>query len=55
MALVLASRSREMVAALRTVNSSVRYTEYPDVGHDVWTRAFAELDLPEWMFAQRRL
>lgn len=53
-ATILASRSREMVAALRTVNSSVRYTEYPDVGHNVWTRAFGERDLPEWMFAQRR-
>lgn len=51
---VLASRSREMVAALRTVNSSVRYTEYPDVGHNVWARAFAERELPEWLFAQRR-
>jgi predicted peptidase len=48
------SRSREMVAALRTVTSSVRYTEYPKVAHDVWTRAFRERDLPEWMFAQRR-
>jgi predicted peptidase len=53
-ATVPVSRSREMVAALRTVNSSVRYTEYPNVGHDVWTRAFEERDLPEWMFAQRR-
>jgi predicted peptidase len=50
---VLVARSREMVDALRTVNSSVRYTEYPDTGHDVWTRAFAERDLPEWLFAQR--
>lgn len=50
---VLASHSREMVAALRTVNSSVRYTEYPDVGHNVWARAFRERDLPAWMFAQR--
>jgi hypothetical protein len=47
-------RSREIVAALRTVNSSVKYAEYPDVGHDVWTRAFRERDLLEWMFAQRR-
>ncbi|MET0656833.1 MAG: dienelactone hydrolase family protein [Steroidobacteraceae bacterium] len=53
-ATVPVSRSREMVAALRTVNSSVRYTEYPDVGHDVWTRAFAEPELAEWLFAQRR-
>lgn len=51
---VLPSRSREMVAALRVVNPAVRYTEYPEVGHDVWTRAFAERDLPEWMFAQLR-
>jgi predicted peptidase len=53
-ATVPVSRSREIVAALRTVNSSVRYTEYPNVGHDVWTHAFRERDLPEWMFAQRR-
>jgi len=53
-ATILAARSREMIAALRTVNSSVRYTEYPDVGHDVWIRAFGERELPEWMFAQRR-
>jgi predicted peptidase len=51
---VLVERSREMIAALRTVNSSVRYTEYPTVGHDVWSRAFRERDLPEWLFAQRR-
>lgn len=43
-----------LVAALRTVSSSVRYTEYSNVGHDVWTRAFRERDLQEWMFAQRR-
>lgn len=42
-----------LFAALRTVSSSVRYTEYSNVGHDVWTRAFRERDL-EWMFAQRR-
>lgn len=51
---VLVARSREMVDALRTVNSSVRYTEYPDVGHDVWIRAFEERDLPEWLFSQQR-
>jgi predicted peptidase len=53
-ATVPVSRSREIVAALRTVNSTVKYTEYPDVGHDVWARAFRERDLLEWMFAQRR-
>ena len=46
--------SREMVAALRAVGSKVKYTEYPDVGHDVWTVAYADRDLPDWLFAQRR-
>jgi predicted peptidase len=48
------ARSREMVDALRTVSSSVKYTEYPNVGHDVWNYAFKEPDLPEWLFAQRQ-
>ena len=47
-------RSREMVAALRAAGSSVKYTEYPDVGHNVWAVAFAERELPDWLFAQRR-
>jgi predicted peptidase len=47
------SGSREMVAALRASGSAVKYTEYPDVGHDVWLRAYAEPGLPDWLFAQR--
>ena len=46
--------SRELVAALKAAGSSVKYTEYPDTGHNVWTRAFSEKDLAEWMFMQRR-
>ena len=48
------TESRAMVAALRRAGSSVKYTEYPDVGHNVWTRAYAEPDLADWLFAQRR-
>jgi predicted peptidase len=46
--------SRELVAALKSVGGSIRYTEYPEAGHDVWTLAFAERELPEWLFAQTR-
>ena len=46
--------SRDMVAALKSVGSRVRYTEYPEVEHDAWVRAFAERELPDWLFAQRR-
>jgi predicted peptidase len=46
--------SRDMVAALRTLGSSVRYTEYPGVAHNVWTLAYVEPELPEWLFQQKR-
>ncbi|HTV24910.1 MAG TPA: dienelactone hydrolase family protein [Polyangiaceae bacterium] len=46
--------SREMVAALRALGSPVRYTEYPDVGHESWNRAYAESELFRWLLAQRR-
>jgi predicted peptidase len=46
--------TREMVASLRALGSPVRYTEYPDVGHESWNRAYAEPELFTWLFAQRR-
>lgn len=48
------SESRELVAALRRAGSAVKYTEYADVGHDAWTRAYSEPELAEWIFSQRR-
>lgn len=44
----------EMVAALRTCGADVRYTRYPDIGHNAWTPAYAEPELYTWMFSQRR-
>jgi hypothetical protein len=43
-----------LVAALKPVSTRVKYTEYPDVEHDAWVRAFAEPELPDWLFAQTR-
>jgi predicted peptidase len=48
------AESRRMINALRRAGGHPRYTEYPNVGHDVWTRAFAEPDLVDWLFAQHR-
>lgn len=31
---------------------NVRYTEYPRVGHNSWSRFYASQDFYEWMFAQ---
>ena len=48
------TNAREMVAALKKAGGVVKYTEYADLGHEIWERAFAEPDLPAWLFAQRR-
>jgi predicted peptidase len=45
--------SDEMVAALRACGADVRYTVYPEAGHDSWTSAYAEPELYRWLFEQR--
>jgi predicted peptidase len=47
--------SVRMVDAIRAVGGErVKLTVYPDVGHDAWTPAFADVATWEWLFAQRR-
>jgi predicted peptidase len=46
--------TREMVERLRVLGSPVKCTEYPDVGHESWNRAYAEPELFPWLLAQRR-
>jgi len=48
------SRSREMVEALRKAGAAPRYTELPNIGHNAWTFAFKDPQLPEWLFQQKR-
>jgi predicted peptidase len=44
--------SRKMVEALKALGSKVKYTEYAGVEHNSWDKAYAEPDLPAWLFAQ---
>jgi predicted peptidase len=48
------ANARDMVAALTAAGGVVKYTEYPDMGHEIWSRVFAEPELPAWLFAQKR-
>jgi len=41
-------------ALLRERAADVRYTEYAGVGHNAWTRAYAEPALWQWLFDQRQ-
>jgi predicted peptidase len=51
---VSVNESRTMIGAIRRAGGHPRYTEYPDVDHDVWNRAFMEPDLMDWLFAQHK-
>ena len=42
-----------MVEALKSVGGNVKYTEFPNVGHESWVQAYAKEELYEWMFSQR--
>lgn len=48
------SESRVMYQAMLHAGADVRYTEYPGVGHDAWTRAYAEAELPQWLLSRKR-
>lgn len=47
-------RTREMVKALQACGGDVRYTEYPEAGHDSWTAAYDNPDLYEWLLSHRK-
>jgi predicted peptidase len=46
--------SREVVARLNELDAPITYTEYPDVNHNSWDRAFAEKELLKWLFSNRK-
>ena len=45
-------RTGLMIAAVRSAGGHPKYTEYTDLGHNIWNRAFHEVDLLDWVFAQ---
>ncbi len=47
--------TREMYRAIKVFGrGKIRYTEYPDVAHDSWTRAYGDPDNIRWMYTKRR-
>jgi len=52
--IVPVEETQRLVDALRASGGDVRLTIYPDLGHDSWTRTYADPRLFEWMLAQRR-
>ena len=46
--------SREIVSALQKIDAKIKYTEYPDAGHNIWDIAYFESELIDWLFSQNR-
>ena len=51
--IVQVSESRQIVKALENQGGNVKYSEFPNVGHNVWLNAFAEKNLIPWILEQR--
>lgn len=47
-------RSRKMIEALKQAGGKTRYTEYPGVGHNSWAPAYADPQMMEWLFSQKK-
>jgi predicted peptidase len=48
------AQTRELAAALAALGHPPKVTLYPGVDHNSWDRAYAEEELPRWLFSQRR-
>ncbi|MDZ7331364.1 MAG: prolyl oligopeptidase family serine peptidase [candidate division KSB1 bacterium] len=47
-------RSEEMVDALKKVGGNVKFTVYPDAGHDSWTETYNNPELYRWFLEHHK-
>ena len=47
--------SQELVDILTAHNGNVRFTVYPDKGHDSWSETYENPDLYEWLLQQKNI
>jgi predicted peptidase len=52
--IVPVKKSEEMVAALEKANCRVKFTVYPDAGHNSWTATYGNSELYDWFLDQTR-
>lgn len=48
------ARSRQMIDALKASDGKPKYTEYDGVGHNSWAQTYANREVIDWLFAQKR-
>jgi len=48
------ARSQAMVDAMKKSGGDVKFTVYPEAGHDSWTQAYDDPQFYDWLFQQKR-
>jgi predicted peptidase len=43
-----------MVKALKEAGADVKFTIYPEAGHDSWTEAYNNPELYQWLLSHKR-
>ncbi|MDX1943955.1 MAG: prolyl oligopeptidase family serine peptidase [Pirellulaceae bacterium] len=51
---VKVKRSRDMIKAIESAGGKPKYTEYPGVGHNSWSRTYADPAMFAWLFSQKK-
>jgi predicted peptidase len=52
---VVLSRSEAMVEAIREAGGTkVKLTDYPEAGHDSWTKTYGNPEIYKWLLSQER-
>lgn len=51
---VLLQKSQDMVDAVNKIGGSVKFTVYPEAGHDSWTETYNNPELYRWMLSFTR-
>lgn len=52
--IVPVEETRVLVNALKELGCNIKYTEYPDAGHDSWTKTYNNPKVYEWLLSQKR-
>lgn len=51
---VTLDKGQEMIDAVRAAGGDPKFTVYPGVGHDSWTRTYNNPEFYDWLFTQKR-
>lgn len=52
--IVPVEETRLLVDILKECNGNIRYTEYPDAGHDSWTETYNNPKVYDWLLKQKK-